>query len=195
MGEKEIDYLTTIAFGVEYGESEAQVKKWTENLRIKVSGTPTDEDKQTLKKVVTELNSLQEQITLELVDERPNVEMFFVPEAEFAGIEPNYEPTNYGFFWVNWNSAGEIYKARILISTDQVTQQERSHLIREELTQSLGLMRDSIKYPDSIFYARWTEVTEYSELDKAIIKMLYSDEIEPNMTQSEAREVLESPSP
>ena len=56
-------------------------------------------------------------------------------------------------------------------------------------------MRDSIKYPDSIFYARWTEVTEYSELDKAVIKILYSDEIEPNMTQSEAREVLESPSP
>ena len=141
---------------------------------------------------IEELNVLQRQVTLKLVDERPNVEMIFAPEAGFAKLEPNYEPTNYGFFWVNWNSMGEIYRARILISSDRITQQERSHLVWEELTQSLGLMRDSIRYPDSIFYANRTDAAEYSDLDRAVIKILYRDEIEPNMTQGEVREVLNS---
>ena len=65
-------------------------------------------------------------------------EIHFAPESRFALIEPNYVPTNYGFFWTNWNADGEIYWSRVLISTTDVTQQERAHLIREELTQSLG---------------------------------------------------------
>ncbi|MGD9146964.1 MAG: DUF2927 domain-containing protein, partial [Anaerolineae bacterium] len=120
-----------------------------------------------------------------------NVKMIFAPEAEFSKLDPNYQPTNYGFFWVNWDSKGEIYRARILISTDKVGQEERSHLIREELTQSLGLMRDSIKYPDSIFYANRSQTTEYADIDERLIKLLYSAAIEPEMTEAEVRQVLE----
>jgi len=191
IGEIEIDYLMTIALGAEYGTSDARIRKWVEDLRIEVSGAPTAEDKKTLDAVIDELNALQDQVTLQLVDDKPNVKIVFAPEAEFSSLEPNYKPTNYGFFWVYWNAKGEIYQAQILISTDHVTQTKRSHLIREELTQSLGLMKDSIKYPDSIFQARWTEVTEYSDLDRAIINLLYRDEIEPNMAQTQVQEILD----
>lgn len=191
IGETEIDYLMTIAFGVEYGTSEARIRKWAEDVRIEVSGIPTAQDEKTLDAVIDELNALQDQVALQLVDDKPNVRIIFAPEAEFSSLEPNYKPTNYGFFWVNWKDNGEIYKARILVATDHVTQQERSHLIREELTQSLGLMRDSIKYPDSIFYARRTDVTEYSDLDRAVIKLLYRPDIEPNMSQIEVQEILD----
>ena len=50
---------------------------------------------------------------------------------------------------------------------------KKKHLLREELTQSLGFFNDSWLYPESIFYQGWTDVTEYSEMDKEIIKMLY----------------------
>ena len=122
-----------------------------------------------------------------------NVEMIFAPEADFSRLEPNYQPTNYGFFWVNWDSDSEIYRARILISTDKVEQRERSHLIREELTQSLGLMRDSIKYPDSIFYANRSELSQFAAIDETLIKLLYSEAIVPGMTEAEVRAVLEGP--
>jgi hypothetical protein len=46
-------------------------------------------------------------------------------------------------------------------------------LLREELTQSLGLGNDSNKYPDSIFYQDWSTVTSYSKLDIEIIKQHY----------------------
>ena len=49
----------------------------------------------------------------------------------------------------------------------------KKNLLREELTQSLGLFNDSMKYPDSIFYQVWSETTEYSELDKEVIRRHY----------------------
>jgi hypothetical protein len=193
VGKEEIDYFVTVALGVEFGTSEATIKKWTRDLLIEVSGDPTVEDRKTLDQVMTELNALQDQVHLGPVEGLANVEIIFAPEAEFSRLEPNYQPTNYGFFWVNWDSEDEIYRARILISTDGVEQGERSHLIREELTQSLGLMRDSIKYPDSIFYANRSEVSEYAPIDETLIELLYSEAIVPGMAEAEVRAVLEGP--
>ena len=121
---------------------------------------------------------------------RASCEIHFAPEGRFASIEPHYVPTNYGFFWTNWNADGEIYWSRVLISTTGVTEQERAHLIREELTQSLGLMNDSYAHADSIFYQEWTDVTRYSPADRRVIDMLYSDLVSPGMTQAQASEAL-----
>ena len=107
--------------------------------------------------------------------------MYFVPHGEFSRYEPNYRAGNLGFAYVNWRQ-DKIYKARILVtSTNDVSQTERSHLIREELTQAMGLLKDSLRYADSIFYQGWTSTTDYSPLDQAVIQMLYSPEIRPGM--------------
>jgi hypothetical protein len=50
----------------------------------------------------------------------------------------------------------------------------KKHILREELTQSIGLLNDSMKYPNSIFYQGWTFPTEYTELDKEVIKRHYN---------------------
>jgi len=106
-------------------------------------------------------------------------------------LNPNYVPTNYGFFWSLWHDDNyEIYNSRILVSSADINQTERSHLIREELTQSLGLMNDSNKYEDSIFYQDWTDVTEYSIIDKSVIKMLYLKKIKPGMTIEQVLDIL-----
>jgi len=47
------------------------------------------------------------------------------------------------------------------------------HLIREEITQCMGLFNDSWKYPNSIFYQGESKTTRYSKLDEEIIKKLY----------------------
>jgi len=188
--QEQIDYFLEITLGAEFGESDPRIRKWTEDLKIKIMGSPTVEDRRTLNKVVNEVNSIVDGIRLEIGEENPNTEIYFVPESDFEKFEPNYVPTNYGFFWTWWNSSNGIYKSRILITTEKVTQTERSHLIREELTQSLGLMKDSQEYQDSIFYQEWTDTTKYSEIDKAIIEMLYLKEILPNMTRNEVESVL-----
>jgi hypothetical protein len=147
-----IDYLSEIGFGVEYRSSAPVLHRWADDVRIKVYGAPTDADINALNRVVGELNQLVSGLTLSVTEGKAEVEMYFVPESRFSAIEPQYIPVNLGFFRVWWNSQGTIYRARILITSEGVTQQERTHLIREELTQSLGLFKDSWKYPESIFY-------------------------------------------
>jgi hypothetical protein len=43
----------------------------------------------------------------------------------------------------------------------------------KELTQSLGLLNESWKYPESIFYQGWTTTTSFSKIDKRLIDLLY----------------------
>ena len=54
-------------------------------------------------------------------------------------------------------------------------EEEMKCTLREEVTQMLGLTHDSYKYPNSIFQeAKYFPVTQYSQIDKEIIKMLYN---------------------
>lgn len=187
---EQIEYFLEVAMGSEYAGSQERVRKWQGEVRIKVAGTPTREDMKTLTKVIDEINQLTPSIYLILDNNQPNLEMYFVPESRFGEYEPNYVPVNYGFFWTWWNKYNTIYQAKILVSTEGITQKERSHLIREELTQSLGLMKDSNRDETSIFYQGWTDSTEYNELDKTVISMLYRPEIYPGMTRSQVRDIL-----
>lgn len=196
-----LPYFQEIAFGNEFGSSQnRRIRKWTSAVTIRVHGDPTRRDQDTLEQVVTELNRLigrhapQVQLIL-LADDAPqkaSLDIYFVPHPQFPSYEPNYQPGNLGFAYVNW-SQDRIYRGRILISTIDISQQERSHLIREELTQAMGLLQDSERYDDSIFYQGWTRTTQYTELDKAVIEMLYYPNVKPGMDERSAIAALQAP--
>jgi hypothetical protein len=185
-----IEYLSEIGFGVEYGSAAPVLHKWTQDVRIKVHGSPTEVDRQTIEQVVAELNSMVGEINLELVDEAANLDVYFSPEYQFSYIEPTYVPTNLGFFRVWFDGEGSIKQGRVLIASDGATQVERIHLIREELTQSLGLFKDSWEHSDSIFYEGWTTTDKYGPLDEATIRLLYQPQLEPGMNRSQVRSLF-----
>ena len=87
---------------------------------------------------------------------------------------PSYIPTNWGFFWVLWDSKGDIYRSTILIDSSRISQRARNHLILEELTQSLGLMKDSNEYINSIFYQGYTYTTSLTPMDRDLVEILYN---------------------
>lgn len=184
-------YFFKIAFGAEYGSAPPGVNKWTNDVKIKVHGKPTSADIDTLELVVSELNDLQSEITLNIVKRDANVDIHFAPESKFRSIEPYYVPVNMGFFSVRGDETGAIEHARILIASAGITQKERSHLIREELTQSLGLMKDSSHYPESIFYEGWTSTTEYAPIDRTIIRILYDSRLSLGMSKSQVQTALD----
>lgn len=186
----QIDYFVEVALGSEFGDSHTTIKKWDKDVRIKVLGSPTQQDVKTLRAVIDEVNSITNGVHLQLNSQNPNLTIYFVSESNFSKYEANYSPVNLGFFWNLWNKNNIIYNSKILISTEQITQTERSHLIREELTQSLGLMKDSYRYKDSVFYQGWTSVTQYADIDKALIEMLYRPEVRPGMTKPQVLQVL-----
>ena len=166
------------------------MKKWTTDVRIAVHGDPSKQDLATLDDVLADLNALIDPIELAIVRSGANADIYFAPESEFSSIAPEYIPVNMGFFWTWWDGEGAITDTRILISTTDITQTERDHVIREELTQCLGLMNDSYAHEDSVFYQGWTSTTEYTSIDEDLVEMLYLPEITPGMDAEAALAVL-----
>ena len=186
-----VEYFYEVAFGGEYGSSELELHKWGKDIRIQVHGTPTVDDLNTLSQVVEDLNDLVTGLTIQIEQTNANVDLYFVPESEFLSIESRYISTNFGFFRVWWDRKGSIHKARIMISSEGITQKQRSHLVREELTQILGLLNDSWRYPDSIFYQGWTSVNEYTALDRSVISWLYLPDLGSFWRPSQTRRALQ----
>lgn len=173
--EQAMTYFQEIANGSEFGEA-VGILRWKQDvIRFQILGEPTQQDITTLQQVQGELTALTG-IQFEQSD-APDMLIRFVPEAEMATVEPNYVEDNKGFFWLQ-HEGDAITSANILISTTGVTQQERDHLIREEVTQAMGLRRDSHQYEDSIFHSSWrttATVQDYSAIDEEIIRMLYAN--------------------
>ncbi len=190
--ERALAYLSEIGFGAEYDSVDEGLHKWAQEIRIKIHGEPTDADLETLEQVVTELNNLLSGIGLTLTEEAANVDIYFSPKSDFSAIEPSYVPVNLGFFRVWFDEDGAIHRGRILIATQETNQAERSHLIREELTQSLGLFKDSWRYSDSVFYEGWTTTSEFGPLDVSTIRLLYSTQVKPGMTRNQVQDVFSS---
>ena len=190
----QVDYFLEIALKGEFGTARSVVVKWVRDIKIKVIGSPTNEDRMTLNHVIEEINAIIGSTKLKIDEHNPNVEIYFVPESDFSKHEPNYVPGNTGFFWAWWNDSFELFRSRIMISTD-VTTSLRAHIIREELTQILGLMNDSWTYKESIFYQGYSTTAAYAKIDKVLIDMLYREEISPGMTGRQVEEILSSLKP
>ena len=188
--EKEIEYFFETVMGAEYGAHDSAIHKWADNVRIGIKGHPTNKDRQTLEEVLSELNYLIDDIELYIVSSGSNIQVYFDDPSNFSSIEPNYIPGNSGFFWAWWDNSGNLYKARVLIAAEGVSQEERSHLLWEEMTQVLGIMNDSYEYADSVFYQGWTDVYGLSDIDKAVVSMLYDPRLKSGMGIEEVSEIL-----
>jgi hypothetical protein len=190
--EAELAYFAEIAFGAEYGGSaNPLLHRWEVSPSIRVHGAPSAVDQAMLTQVMDEINALTQGVRLQRTDGAGEIDIYFVPQADFPQYEPNYIPGNSGFVWVWWDQPQRIVRARIMVASD-ISQEGRSHVIREELTQSLGLLGDSRRYPESIFYASPALIGSYAPIDRALIEMLYRPELAPAMTLEQALEVLRS---
>lgn len=168
------------------------MKKWLQDIDIRISGAPTDEDQETLDDVVADLNELIPSVDIDLVDRDADINVYIVASSEFRDYIPEYVDGNDGFFYYRYRDSGELYKADIVVRSEGIEQELRSHLLREELTQSLGLAKDSNTYLKSIFYQGASLTEEYSNIDEIIIEMLYRPEIKAGFTKKQVAETFNS---
>ncbi|ESA37004.1 sh3 type 3 domain-containing protein [Leptolyngbya sp. Heron Island J] len=198
---KILDYFDQVAFGAEFGASTQRINKWVTDIRIFVSGQYPDYLDTELTKIINEINTLSDSIQLSRTPSKQeaNYLIHFGTGEEYSQIEPNaraYVDDNFGLLWIYWNGDNEIYKGSMYVDIVRTSDQAaQKHLLREELTQSLGLLNDSYQYPESIFYQDWTQTTEYSEMDKHLIEVLYSEQVRPGMTQQDINKVFKSSQP
>lgn len=187
-----IDYFAEIALGSEYGQSEALVHKWTRSPAIAIHGNPDQADIATLNAVVSELNQIIRPIDLVFAEGDGDIDVHFAPEAEFTILAGEYVPGNSGFAHMWWDANRNIIRGRVLISTTIGDRRLRDHVIREEITQVLGLANDSVTHADSIFYQDFSATPQFSELDRRVIEFLYHPAIVPGMTRQQALPVLDT---
>ncbi|GMV04176.1 MAG: hypothetical protein AMXMBFR53_04570 [Gemmatimonadota bacterium] len=185
----EVDYFTEIALGFEFGSASRVVRRWGQPVRFRVNGDATEADRAQLARVVSEINALTSLTDMVEVEADPLVEIHFAPVSRFSEILPGYVPGNIGYFSVWFDGAGHFTRAVVLLASDR-EQEVRDHLIREEVTQILGLGRDSDLYPESIFYQPWSLVSEYAPVDRALVEMLYRPEVRPLMDEEAVTAVL-----
>jgi len=142
-----------------------------------------------LDQVISDLNELisRDNIELRIVSDsaQSNMTIFLGTGDEFAQVYPpaaNFVNNNFGLFFVYFNSANILTRSIMYVDTSRPTVTEQRHLLREELTQSLGLAKDSFRFSNSIFQQAFsTKVTEYNNFDEAIIQMLYHPQMQPGL--------------
>lgn len=178
-----INYYKDIALGFEFGNASSVTRKWNSELSIFIGGEPNVALQNELENIKTEINELaKDGFKVNIVNDslKSNYYIFFGTGTEYAKIFPdqsNLVDSNWGLFSVYWNDRNQITSGYMYVDIARASATEQKHLLREELTQSLGLAKDSPLYMESIFQSKWTSTTQYATIDKELIKLLYH----PNM--------------
>lgn len=191
-----IEYFLEVALGSEYGNADKAIAKWQGEVRLFLAGEDILPVKQEMDRVVKELNQLMKTVKIRVVSQesQANLILFLGSKENYEKYEPKVARYNdLGFFYTYPNDQKVIERGSLYIDTERMQANDtRFHFLREELTQCLGLMNDSHKYPDSIFYQKWSLTSEFSAMDKQLIEMLYLPQVKTGMTASQVRQVLES---
>ncbi|MBX2816392.1 MAG: DUF2927 domain-containing protein, partial [Saprospiraceae bacterium] len=149
-----------------------------------------------LDRIIAEINDLSQTIALRRVrnGETANFNVFLTDADTYGQFEANAVPdlgSNWGYVYVYWTGA-VITRGSMYVDTKRNTDLDcMKHLLREELTQALGLLQDSSTHPESIFYQPWTCGFEYAEIDQAVIALLLSPNISAGDSRSEVRRHFE----
>ena len=177
---EEISYFNEIVRSNEYSDHDkGLVCKWESDMNIFVTGEKPSELISELNKVVGELNDIIDPININFVNNKSeaNFIVCFGSQEDYHNVAPSsatYTEDNWGLFMVNTGKT--IRRGSMYVDIYRCTNLDgQKHLLREELTQALGLFNDSYKYDNSIFQQRWTTTTEYAPIDIKLIEMLYND--------------------
>jgi len=191
-----IDYFEDIALGFELGNASRITRKWNSEMKIFIGGQPNAVLRSELEKIKMEINELvTDGFQMDIVDDslQSNYYIFFGTGAEYAEIFPSQSDlvgSNWGLFSVFWNGQNQITSGYMYVDIERANSTEQKHLLREELTQSLGLAKDSPIYSESIFQSAWTTTTEYALIDRDLIRLLYHPSMSVGLNANQVTEVL-----
>lgn len=191
-----INYFKDVALGFEFGNVSRITRKWNSEVNISIGGEPSDELINELEKIKTEINELAtDGFKINIVNNSSQSDyfIFFGSGSDYAQLYPdqaNLVDSNWGLFSVFFNNQNQLISGHMYVDINRANLAEQKHLLREELTQSLGLARDSQKYSESIFQSAWTTTTEYTSMDSDLIRLLYHPDMSIGLTEDQVDVVL-----
>lgn len=192
-----IDYFKSIALGSEFGHNFSKINKWKEPMRIFIKGDRREYLMTELDEIISELNEFSSDgFYIQTVEDslHANYYVFFGSGSDYLiNFPSSYQniKDNLGLFEVRYDEDFQIYSGQMYVDIERAVKEEQLHILREELTQSLGLANDIPYYPNSIFFKAPSRVTEYSALDRDVIRLLYHSEIRAGMGDKSVQDILE----
>ena len=198
-----IQFFKEVAIGTEYGGGFDVTQKWESVMKIFVGGNPSGELISELNLIITEINELvTDPFSVHIVKDslQSNFYLFFGSPQDYIDLFPEQriyiDINNVGLFHISWDNF-VITSGHMYVNIDLNDSKLKKHILREELTQSLGLPKDlpysmgiifengdfiaetftnAIK--NSIFYEGMSNLNSYNWADRLIIRLLYH----PNMS-------------
>ena len=166
--------------------------RWSRGIRVYLDGNPGSADRQKVSDFLMELGlRVPDLPPVTEVASRSDANMiiYFGPLDRLSEHVTDYVSGNWGMFHYDY-SDWCIYHAEIGIASDVTTQQDRNHLIQEEIVGALGLTNDHYVYKDSILYQPWTTVQQLSDVDWIMLNMVYSPLVSPGMKQDKLHKIF-----
>lgn len=194
--EQMTEYFEEVVLNIEYTQSQTGIlRKWTEPITYRIIGEATQEDVTVLTDLFAQLNEVPgfPGISLAEVGAFPSVTLNFLNREDlrrnFADVV-NYEEVDGAVqFWF-YNATNNIYNGRIGYCTE-IDQSTRNSVLVEEVINLLGISDTTLR-EDSIVYQYGSEITQLSEVDWAILKLLYDPAMECGMDRETCAAVLET---
>ncbi len=191
-----INYFNEVALGFEFGNATKVTRKWTQPIKLKIDGIISEELDEELNDIIEEINELtSDSFRIEFAPNLFdfNVRIFFGSGSDYGDLNPganDFINNNLGLFFVNWDANQNLVSGDMYVDTERAGLAAQLHLLREELTQLLGLANDSKLYPESIFQQSWTLADEYAPIDRELIRLLYHPRIVSNLSRNEVTDIL-----
>ena len=191
-----VTYFQEVALGFEFGNTTAVTRKWAADMKVFVDGNASAEAKAELKKIVAEINALvSDGFKISIVSRREdsNMLLFFGSKSAYGELFPKEASLlkgASGLCTISWNNKNHIIRGHIFIKNENISAVEQRHVIREELTQALGLGKDSPRHMDSVFQSSYTTPTEYAAIDKQLIAILYNPKMDAGLAAPDVENVI-----
>ena len=191
-----IDHFQSIALASEYGQNLPILKKWMKPMSIYVSGDTVPELRVELEEIIVELNALfTDGFSIQIVEDSlaSNFHIFLGAKTTYSQMYPGTSTLlreNEGLFTNQLNTDFSIESGHMFVSIHDIPLRYQKHILREELTQSLGLPNDIDIYANSIFYKKWSDIQAYSNLDIEVIRLLYHPRMRPNIGPASVSTIL-----
>lgn len=168
----------------------SRLQKWTDPIYYSITGIPTEDDLETLKRFTGWLNTVEGFPGIRKADDPiwTNLRIHFCSQQEMLELMgDNFYGMDGGVTF--WYLEDEIYDAIICYRTD-LDQQLRNSVILEEIYNGLGPIQDTDLRPDSIIYSGFSQPQALTEMDELILRLLYHPDMKCGMTAAECEMII-----
>ena len=191
--ENEYALFTRVGFSGA-GDGSPAVAKWASPIRIQIAGQPGDGDRKALSDLAGKLKGVYGMPDIAFVIDGGNIRIGYLPLKRSAELDASFNGSDPAQVSIRSEGFSPV-SAALFVSDELADQQERDSCLAGLLFRCLGLAQDPMnEYAGSALNLN-ASASGPSSLDWLMLALLYSPEVKPGMSASQAIPVVRSLDP